>query len=119
MTASLTVCLLAALLATGACLQCEVCAGLGTDCRGNPRPCPAERNSCGLALTELTWGGVEIQSILKGCMMPSQCQSGPVSVNFGNGMEMKTSFTCCVDDACRATSVTRTSPVSACPPAAP
>ncbi|XP_044847543.1 phospholipase A2 inhibitor and Ly6/PLAUR domain-containing protein-like [Mauremys mutica] len=50
--------------------------------------------------------GVTGQSFLKGCVPSSECKVGPVSVNFGNGMEIRTSFTCCVGDACRTTTVT-------------
>ncbi|XP_039368352.1 phospholipase A2 inhibitor and Ly6/PLAUR domain-containing protein-like [Mauremys reevesii] len=106
MEASLVVCTLAALLATGACLQCEVCFGLATSCTGDLETCAAGEDSCGVALTESTLAGIKTQSILKGCMPSSQCKAGPVSVNFGQGMRTQTSFACCVGDACRTTTVT-------------
>ncbi|XP_065276561.1 phospholipase A2 inhibitor gamma subunit B-like [Emys orbicularis] len=106
MEASLAVCILAALLAMGACLQCEVCDGPGTSCTGDLQTCLDGQDSCGVALTEMTWAGMKTQTVLKGCVTSSQCRSGPVSVNFGNGMEIRTRFTCCVGDACRTTTVT-------------
>ncbi|XP_029769320.1 phospholipase A2 inhibitor subunit gamma B-like [Terrapene carolina triunguis] len=106
MEASLATCILAALLAMGACLQCEVCDGPGTSCSGDLQTCLDGQDSCGVALTEMTWAGMKTQTVLKGCVTSSQCRSGPVSVNFGNGMEIRTRFTCCVGDACRTTTVT-------------
>ncbi|XP_032659167.1 phospholipase A2 inhibitor and Ly6/PLAUR domain-containing protein-like isoform X2 [Chelonoidis abingdonii] len=111
MEASLAACILAALLATGACLQCEVCEGQGTSCTGSMRPCPAGQDSCAIAVTVTTMG-VNTQSIHKGCVMSSQCGAGPVSMNFGYGMTTRTSIACCVGDACRTTTV-------AVPPADP
>ncbi|XP_044847497.1 phospholipase A2 inhibitor gamma subunit B-like [Mauremys mutica] len=54
MEASIAACILAALLATGACLRCEVCFGLGTSCTGDLETCAAGEDSCGVALTEST-----------------------------------------------------------------
>ncbi|XP_077697821.1 phospholipase A2 inhibitor NAI-like [Eretmochelys imbricata] len=106
MRASLAVCILAALLATGACLKCEVCDGPGTSCTGDLQTCAAGEDICGIARTEVTWAGMKTQTILKGCVTSSQCRSSPVSVNFGNGMEIMMRFTCCMGDACRTSTVT-------------
>ncbi|CAM4697207.1 unnamed protein product [Lepidochelys olivacea] len=107
MRASLAVCILAALLATGACLKCEVCDGPGTSCTGDLQTCPAGEDICGIARTEVTWGaGMKTPTILKGCVTSSQCRSSPISVNFGNGMEITMHFTCCMGDACRTSTVT-------------
>uniref|UniRef100_A0A674JUD4 Uncharacterized protein n=1 Tax=Terrapene triunguis TaxID=2587831 RepID=A0A674JUD4_9SAUR len=43
-------------LAPGACLQCEVCDGPGTSCSGDLQTCLDGQDSCGVALTEMTWG---------------------------------------------------------------
>ncbi|XP_044847039.1 phospholipase A2 inhibitor and Ly6/PLAUR domain-containing protein-like [Mauremys mutica] len=105
MEASLAACILAALLATGACLQCEVCEGQGTGCTGTMRPCPTGQDSCAIAVTVTTMAGVNSRSIHKGCVMSSHCSTGPVSMNFGQGMTTRTSVACCVGDACRTTTV--------------
>ncbi|XP_075764328.1 uncharacterized protein LOC142819681 [Pelodiscus sinensis] len=159
MTVSLAACLLAALLGTGAGLQCEVCSALGQNCSGSLQPCPAGQDSCGIFLSEVTlgrwagaycpgdkpagapWGwakaspyelwlgtaagklslesgvwhktlaketpagGIKSQGILKGCVLPSQCTAGPISVNFG--MEMtRTGVACCTGVACGTVNVT-------------
>nr|XP_025039179.1 phospholipase A2 inhibitor subunit gamma B-like [Pelodiscus sinensis] len=105
MTVSLAVCLLAALLGTGAGLQCEVCAAEGHNCSGSLQPCPAGQDSCGIFLTEVTLAEVKSQSILKSCVTSSQCKAGPGSVDFGYQMTRRVSVACCVGDACRNTSV--------------
>ncbi|XP_050786324.1 phospholipase A2 inhibitor gamma subunit B-like isoform X1 [Gopherus flavomarginatus] len=112
MEASLVICILAALLATGACLQCEVCEGQGTSCTGSMRPCPAGEDSCAIAVTVTTMAGVNTQSIHKGCVMSSQCRASLISMNFGYGMTTRTSVACCLGDTCRTTTV-------AVPPADP
>ncbi|XP_065276420.1 phospholipase A2 inhibitor and Ly6/PLAUR domain-containing protein-like [Emys orbicularis] len=106
MEASLVVCILAALLATGSCLQCEVCEGQGTSCTGTMQTCPAGRDSCAISLTVTTLAGMNTQSIHKGCVTSSQCRAGPLSMNFGQGMTTRTGVACCVGDACRTTTVT-------------
>ncbi|CAM5124951.1 unnamed protein product [Natator depressus] len=106
MRASLAICILAALLVMGACLKCEVCEEPGTNCTGDLEACAAGEDICGIARTEVTWAGRKTQTILKGCVTSSQCRSSPVSVNFGNGMEITMRFTCCMGDACRTSAVT-------------
>ncbi|XP_065276674.1 phospholipase A2 inhibitor NAI-like [Emys orbicularis] len=106
MEASLAVCILAALLATGTCLQCEVCAGAGNNCTGSMQTCAAGQDSCGILLTEVIVVGIKRQSIHKGCVTSSQCKADLVSMNFGNEMTTRTSVTCCVGDACRTDNVT-------------
>ncbi|CAM5124945.1 unnamed protein product [Natator depressus] len=106
MEASLAACILAALLATGACLQCETCVGLGKSCTGNLETCAAGQDSCGVIFTEATQAGVNTQSIIRTCVISSQCKAGPISMNFGKGMTTRTSIACCVGDDCRTTTVT-------------
>ncbi|XP_026518736.1 phospholipase A2 inhibitor subunit gamma B-like [Terrapene carolina triunguis] len=105
MEASLVVCILAALLATGACLQCERCEEEGTSCTGSLQTCTAGQNSCGVVLTELTLGGEKTQTIIKGCTTSSQCNTRFVSTNFGKGMMIRTSIACCQTDSCTPTPV--------------
>lgn len=100
MKSFLAVCTLAALLATGACLQCMRCEGEGTSCRGDLQTCTAGQTSCGVVLTELTLTGEKTQTIVKGCATPSQCKAGFVSANFGKGMMTRTSISCCQTDSC-------------------
>ncbi|XP_023969429.3 phospholipase A2 inhibitor gamma subunit B-like [Chrysemys picta bellii] len=106
MEASLVICILAALLATGTCLQCEVCNGPGNNCTGSMQTCPAGQDSCAIFLTEVILEGVKSQSFLKSCVPSSDCKVGTVSMNFGYGMATRTSVVCCVGDACRTTTVT-------------
>ncbi|XP_074979152.1 phospholipase A2 inhibitor NAI-like [Caretta caretta] len=128
MEASLAACIPTALLATGACLQCEVCFGLGTSCTGDLEACAAGEDSCGIAVTASTVGRlgfaqgpiwrtcsegipwikprIKNQSILQGCMPSSQCKASPFSVNFGTGMRTQTSFACCLGEACKTATVT-------------
>ncbi|KAM9114713.1 phospholipase A2 inhibitor and Ly6/PLAUR domain-containing protein-like [Pangshura tecta] len=106
MEASLAICILAALLATGTCLQCEVCTGAGNNCTGTMKTCAAGEDSCAFILTDVTVAGVKRQSFLKGCLPSSECKVSTISMNFGQEMTMRTSFACCVGDACRTTTVT-------------
>ncbi|XP_026515448.1 phospholipase A2 inhibitor subunit gamma B-like [Terrapene carolina triunguis] len=106
MEVSLAICILAALLATGTCLQCEVCNGPGNNCTGSMQTCAAGEDSCGIFLIEIIQVGMKIQNILQGCAASTQCKAGPVSMNFGNGMTTRTSVACCVGDTCRPAPIT-------------
>ncbi|XP_034612891.1 phospholipase A2 inhibitor subunit gamma B-like [Trachemys scripta elegans] len=106
MRASLAACILAALLALGACLQCEVCDGPGTTCSGDLQTCPAGLDSCGILLSENTEAGMKQQIVTKGCATSSICKAGPLTMNFGNGLVIRSGITCCMGDACRTTTVT-------------
>ncbi|CAM5135045.1 unnamed protein product [Natator depressus] len=105
MEASLAICILAALLAMGACLQCEICAGPGTSCTGDLRTCPAGFDSCAIAVLEKTVVGVKSQNLTKTCATPIQCKAGLLSITYWNGETVRMSISCCVGDACRATAV--------------
>ncbi|XP_065276028.1 phospholipase A2 inhibitor gamma subunit B-like [Emys orbicularis] len=106
MEASLAICILTALLATGACLQCEVCSGPGASCTGDLQTCTAGADTCGISLGEYTLAGMKQQIVIKGCATSSICKAGPLTVNFGNGLVIRSGITCCMGDACRTTSVT-------------
>nr|XP_048684724.1 phospholipase A2 inhibitor and Ly6/PLAUR domain-containing protein-like [Caretta caretta] len=54
----------------------------------------------------LATAGQKTQSTLKGCVTSSVCKVGPTSVNYGNGMTTRTTFACCLGDACRTTTMT-------------
>ncbi|XP_039368843.1 phospholipase A2 inhibitor subunit gamma B-like [Mauremys reevesii] len=103
MEASLAICILAALLAMGTCLQCEFCTGAGNNCTGSMQTCAAGQDSCAFIRTDVTMVGVKGQSFLKSCLPSSECKVGPVSMNFGQVMTTRTSIVCCVGDACRTT----------------
>ncbi|XP_067397673.1 phospholipase A2 inhibitor and Ly6/PLAUR domain-containing protein-like isoform X2 [Emydura macquarii macquarii] len=68
--------------------------------------CAAGRDSCGIALTESTAVGVMTQTSVKSCATSSECKTGPVSINFGNGITVRMNTACCVGEACRTTTVT-------------
>ncbi|XP_053867467.1 phospholipase A2 inhibitor NAI-like [Malaclemys terrapin pileata] len=103
MRASLAAFILAALLATGACLQCEVCGGPGTTCSGDLQTCPAGLDSCGILLSEDTEVPRERQRINKTCLTSRECKLGYVSLKFWNGKTLRFQKFCCVGDACRTT----------------
>ncbi|XP_065276541.1 phospholipase A2 inhibitor and Ly6/PLAUR domain-containing protein-like [Emys orbicularis] len=105
MEASLAICILAALLATGAGLRCEVCDGSGTTCTGDLDTCRNREDSCGITLTEDTAAGRKTQNVLKSCLSPSQCKAGAISMNFGTAKARRMSITCCQTDSCTPDSV--------------
>ncbi|XP_074837458.1 phospholipase A2 inhibitor gamma subunit B-like [Carettochelys insculpta] len=105
MKASLAVSILAAVLATGSCLQCEVCSGTGHNCTGSMQPCAAGEDSCGIIITEVTMAEVKSHSIFKGCVPSSQCRAGLFSVDLGYVMTRRRSVICCVGDACKTATV--------------
>ncbi|XP_067397667.1 phospholipase A2 inhibitor gamma subunit B-like [Emydura macquarii macquarii] len=106
MKASLAVCILAALLAVGSCLQCEVCTAQGNSCTGPMQTCASGKDTCGILLTEVMQAGMKIQTTVKACVTSSECKTGPISVNFGKGITVKMSSACCVGEACKTTTVT-------------
>ncbi|XP_067399327.1 phospholipase A2 inhibitor gamma subunit B-like [Emydura macquarii macquarii] len=106
MKASLAVCILAALLAVGSCLQCEVCFAQGNSCTSSMQTCVPGQDTCVIVLMEIMLAGVKTQTTVKACATSSECKIGPISVNFGKGMTMKMSSACCVGEACKTTTVT-------------
>nr|XP_023969713.1 phospholipase A2 inhibitor gamma subunit B-like isoform X1 [Chrysemys picta bellii] len=105
MEVSLVVCILAALLATGACLRCEVCDEPGTSCSGDLQTCDVGQDTCGIAWTDSTWVGSKTQTVIKKCVSSDLCKASPFSANFGDAMT-RTSFKCCMGNACRTTNIT-------------
>ncbi|XP_050786335.1 phospholipase A2 inhibitor gamma subunit B-like [Gopherus flavomarginatus] len=105
MEVSLAACILAFLLTTGACLQCEVCNGPGIRCRGDLETCAAGQDFCGIAWTDSTLVGSKTETIIKNCVSSDVCKASPFSAHFGNAMT-RMSFKCCVGDACRTTNIT-------------
>ncbi|XP_014433833.3 phospholipase A2 inhibitor and Ly6/PLAUR domain-containing protein-like [Pelodiscus sinensis] len=100
MKAPLAACLLTALLAMGACLLCEFCAGPGADCRGDRQSCSPEFDSCSVALTDRTWEREKNQATVKACLTSRTCKAGPVSVSFGKAKAIRTIVACCQGDGC-------------------
>ncbi|XP_067397668.1 phospholipase A2 inhibitor and Ly6/PLAUR domain-containing protein-like [Emydura macquarii macquarii] len=106
MKASLAVCILAALLAVGSCLQCEVCTAQGNSCTGPMQTCASGQDTCVILLMEFMLVGVKNQTIAKACATSSECKTGSDSVNFGMGMKIRTSSACCMAEACNTITVT-------------
>ncbi|XP_074927497.1 phospholipase A2 inhibitor NAI-like [Chelonoidis abingdonii] len=102
MKASLAVCIFAALLATGSCLECEVCEGPGTSCSGTVQTCAAGFDSCGIIVIV----GMNEETVNKGCLTSSECKAGPFTMYFGDGLTVRKGIACCLGDACRTTTVT-------------
>uniref|UniRef100_A0A8C0G175 Phospholipase A2 inhibitor and Ly6/PLAUR domain-containing protein-like n=1 Tax=Chelonoidis abingdonii TaxID=106734 RepID=A0A8C0G175_CHEAB len=50
--------------------------------------------------------GMKQQIIIKGCATSSNCTAGPLTMNFGNRVTIRSGTTCCMGDACRTTTVT-------------
>ncbi|XP_074837174.1 phospholipase A2 inhibitor gamma subunit B-like [Carettochelys insculpta] len=99
MKSSLAVCVLAALLAMGACLRCKICSG--DECDSDPQTCPASKDSCILASIESMLGGQKSRTDVRDCVTSSQCRAGPISVNFGKGKTIRMSIACCQVDDCK------------------
>uniref|UniRef100_A0A6J0V6G9 Phospholipase A2 inhibitor and Ly6/PLAUR domain-containing protein-like n=1 Tax=Pogona vitticeps TaxID=103695 RepID=A0A6J0V6G9_9SAUR len=89
------------LVTTGATLECEVCAGVGTTCTGSMQTCEAGEDTCVIAVSESSVMGIQTKSVIKMCESSSICQHGPQYMHFGHGQDMRTSLVCCVGDACR------------------
>ncbi|XP_075763471.1 phospholipase A2 inhibitor PIP-like [Pelodiscus sinensis] len=100
MKAPLAACLLAALLATGAGLRCEVCSGPEEDCSGDQKNCPAGKDSCAAAQIETTRGREKNQTSHKGCMSSRECNAGPTFMTFGKGKTKRAIIACCQVDGC-------------------
>ncbi|XP_030399028.1 phospholipase A2 inhibitor subunit gamma B-like [Gopherus evgoodei] len=83
----------------GACLQCEVCSGPGASCTGDLQTCAVGADTCSISLSESTLAGMKQQIIIKGCATSNHCTAGPVTMNFGNGVAIRSSIACCMGDA--------------------
>ncbi|XP_054854910.1 phospholipase A2 inhibitor NAI-like [Eublepharis macularius] len=95
-------CLIAALLATGTCLKCEVCNGLGTTCRGAMRTCSVGEDTCVVEHVEILQSKQLFQllgrQLLKTVIIPLS------EVNLGNGMRVRMRRVCCTGASCRTAS---------------
>ncbi|XP_074837142.1 phospholipase A2 inhibitor gamma subunit B-like [Carettochelys insculpta] len=110
MKASLAIFILAALLATGACLQCQVCSNTGTSCTGDVQTCAAGNAFCASTLTEVRTLGTTTPITLKKCATSADCQASPISINFGNGNSARSIIACCTGDGCSPAPITMPAP---------
>ncbi|XP_028598308.2 phospholipase A2 inhibitor gamma subunit B-like [Podarcis muralis] len=86
--------LLGAFLATGTCLQCEVCYGGGSNCTGEMKTCGAGQDTCIISLMEYSQPPVTITSVAKDCGSSSFCKIGAEEINLGSGMQVRSNIVC-------------------------
>ncbi|KAL8219572.1 UNVERIFIED_CONTAM: hypothetical protein K2H54_027439 [Gekko kuhli] len=73
MKALLGLLLLAVLLTSGYCLECEMCAGQGTTCNGRKVTCSSSEDACLNAVTEVVVGATTLTNVMKSCFAKEAC----------------------------------------------
>ncbi|XP_034976721.2 phospholipase A2 inhibitor gamma subunit B-like [Zootoca vivipara] len=92
--------LLTAFLATGTCLQCEVCYGTGSNCTGEMKTCGAGQDTCIISLMEYLQTPVTITYVAKDCGSSSFCKIGAEEINLGSGVRVRSNRVCYKEDQC-------------------
>ncbi|XP_033014645.1 phospholipase A2 inhibitor subunit gamma B-like [Lacerta agilis] len=92
--------LLGAFLATGTCLQCEVCYGGGSNCTGEMKTCGAGQDTCIISLMEYLQPPMTITSVAKDCGSSSFCKIGAEEINLGSGVWLRSNRVCYKDNQC-------------------
>ncbi|XP_006269136.2 phospholipase A2 inhibitor gamma subunit B-like [Alligator mississippiensis] len=91
---------LAALLATGTCLECEVCTGLTKFCKGPMERCGPGMDTCAVGTIETIMGDIRTETFSKRCMPRSACHGDLFIYNLGKAMKIRKSFICCSGSDC-------------------
>ncbi|XP_075764317.1 phospholipase A2 inhibitor and Ly6/PLAUR domain-containing protein-like [Pelodiscus sinensis] len=100
MAARLALCLLAALLATGCCLQCERCTSADKACSGEPQDCEPSHTSCLILTSETTVGKERKIGTYKGCTEAKFCPPRSSSLSSAFGLRVRSAAKCCQRDLC-------------------
>ncbi|XP_044291275.1 phospholipase A2 inhibitor NAI-like isoform X2 [Varanus komodoensis] len=101
MRSLLVCCLFGALLATGTCLQCEICTGLSKTCEGHMQNCAEEQDTCIHSIYELMQDYITVTLNVKECGKLSSCEYGQPEVEVGKGLRMRVHRSCCTGEKCR------------------
>ncbi|CAM4711085.1 unnamed protein product, partial [Caretta caretta] len=102
MWVALPLCLLAALLATGSALQCEVCASREQSCSGPLQPCAPSEGTCVTVVAEIRLEGSPFSYTGKSCLEPKNCEPGPFSLTYAHNVTVRVNIACCDTDGCNA-----------------
>ncbi|XP_062996096.1 phospholipase A2 inhibitor gamma subunit B-like [Elgaria multicarinata webbii] len=91
---------LLALLATGTCLECEVCNNIGNSCTGDRRICKAEEDVCVISVWDFSDLPLTFTAIRKDCGKSSTCKGSVAEINVGRGLHARGHRVCCTGSDC-------------------
>ncbi|XP_060113709.1 phospholipase A2 inhibitor gamma subunit B-like [Heteronotia binoei] len=97
MSGFLTICLLAAFIATGKSLSCESCWSFGHTCEGHLEDCPPDKDICGITQMRKDFGHDVTE---KACFHSRDCNKPLLSIAYRIGRQFWTRTTCCVGKEC-------------------
>lgn len=94
-------CLFGIFLATGMCLDCEVCVELGKSCRGWTRTCDADEDTCVTFQTEVIKAPLSVTFTSKTCGTSDSCHLDYVEANLDNDLTVRSKRACCTGEECQ------------------
>ncbi|XP_066494170.1 phospholipase A2 inhibitor NAI-like [Tiliqua scincoides] len=100
MRSLLCCCLLGFFIATGTCLECESCFGIGNSCTGVNKTCAAGEDTCIISLKQMFQSPMTATYITKNCGHSSECNIGIREMDFGNRVGVRMDRVCCTGEAC-------------------
>uniref|UniRef100_A0A670Z2I0 Phospholipase A2 inhibitor n=2 Tax=Pseudonaja textilis TaxID=8673 RepID=A0A670Z2I0_PSETE len=94
-------CLFGTFLATGMCLECDICFGLGRKCNTWTKTCDANQDACVTFQTEVIRAPVSLSLISKSCGTSDTCHLNYLETSPHNELTVKTKRTCCTGEECK------------------
>nr|AAF21051.1 phospholipase A2 inhibitor beta subunit isoform PTI-2B [Pseudonaja textilis] len=94
-------CLFGTFLATGMCLECDICIGLGRECNTWTKTCDANQDACVTFQTEVIRAPVSLSLISKSCGTSDTCHLNYLETSPHNELTVKTKRTCCTGEECK------------------
>nr|BAJ14723.1 phospholipase A2 inhibitor [Protobothrops elegans] len=94
-------CLLGIFLATGMCMECEVCMRPGETCNGSIRTCKDNEDTCVMLQTELIRAPLSFTFTSKMCSTSDTCHLDYVETNLPHELAVRSKRACCVGDECK------------------
>nr|BAJ14722.1 phospholipase A2 inhibitor [Protobothrops elegans] len=93
-------CLLGIFLATGMCMECEVCVMPGETCKGTMMTCKDNEDTCVMFQTELIRAPLSFTFTSKMCSTSDTCHLDYVETNLPHELAVRSKRACCVGDEC-------------------
>ncbi|XP_032083703.1 phospholipase A2 inhibitor subunit gamma B-like [Thamnophis elegans] len=94
-------CLFGTFLATGMCLECEVCSGLGSKCTGWTRTCKDYEDTCVTVQSEVMLASVSLTFTGKTCGVSDTCDLDYLETTLHDEIRMRFKKSCCTGSECQ------------------
>ncbi|XP_013917007.1 PREDICTED: phospholipase A2 inhibitor subunit gamma B-like [Thamnophis sirtalis] len=94
-------CLFGTFLATGMCLECEVCSGLGSKCTGWTSTCKNYEDTCVTVQSEVMLAFASVTFTAKHCGVSDTCDLDYLETTLHDEIRMRLKRTCCTGSECQ------------------